>query len=297
MRFLSLSVIHARMAARQRAIWVASLLLALLSMGVAVNTGLPFETGDVADLVFLAQMLAMLPPVAYAAAFTDLAAEPERLGISEVEASAPVRPMELTVARVVGALAVMTSPSAALLLFCAAGQMLHGNVWGSVAGDSPVRRGGASRCLCCCGAVGAGGLVAAEDRRAHRLRRRMAGYAVRMFVQGCSGFRRRRAVPYRERSARAGVLRIPAVPRLSGAGSRRCAFRSAGPARVQVRRCGGASGPRPRPSPAGARTAVTDEPPLRIERTPMFISLDRLARTSTRSPAPSTTLRSTCLRA
>ena len=101
MRFLSLSVIHARMAARQRAIWVASLLLALLSMGVAVNTGLPFETGDVADLVFLAQMLAMLPPVAYAAAFTDLAAEPERLGISEVEASAPVRPMELTVARVV----------------------------------------------------------------------------------------------------------------------------------------------------------------------------------------------------
>ena len=129
MRFLSLSVIHARMAARQRAIWVASLLLALLSMGVAVNTGLPFETGDVADLVFLAQMLAMLPPVAYAAAFTDLAAEPERLGISEVEASAPVRPMELTVARVVGALAVMTSPSAALLLFCAAGQMLHGNVW------------------------------------------------------------------------------------------------------------------------------------------------------------------------
>ena len=96
-------------AARQRAIWVASLLLALLSMGVAVNTGLPFETGDVADLVFLAQMLAMLPPVAYAAAFTDLAAEPERLGISEVEASAPVRPMELTVARVAGALAVMTS--------------------------------------------------------------------------------------------------------------------------------------------------------------------------------------------
>lgn len=37
--------------------------------------------------------------------------------------------MELTVARVAGALAVMTSPSAALLLFCAAGQMLHGNVW------------------------------------------------------------------------------------------------------------------------------------------------------------------------
>ena len=35
MRFLSLSVIHARMAARQRAIWVASLLLALLSFLLA----------------------------------------------------------------------------------------------------------------------------------------------------------------------------------------------------------------------------------------------------------------------
>ena len=229
MRFLSLAVIHARMAARQRAIWVASLLLALLSMGVAVNTGLPFETGDVADLVFLAQMLAMLPPVAYAAAFTDLAAEPERLGISEVEASAPVRPMELTVARVAGALAVMTSPSAALLLFCAAGQMLHGNVWAPL--QAIVLFAGV--------VLPAAFVAAALSALAGSLLPRIVA---RIFVQGRSGFRRRRAVPYRERPARAGVLRIPAAPRLSGAGSRRCAFRSAGPARVLVRRCGGASG-------------------------------------------------------
>lgn len=127
MRFLSLARIHARMAARQRAVWIVSLLLALLSLGTTLNEGLAYETGDVADLVFLAQVLAMLPPVAYAAAFTDLAAEPERLGISEVEASASVRAAELTAARVAGALCVMTLPSAALLLFCAGGQMLHGN--------------------------------------------------------------------------------------------------------------------------------------------------------------------------
>ena len=129
MRFLSLARTHARMAARQRAVWIVSLLLALLSLGTTLNEGLAYETGDVADLVFLAQVLAMLPPVAYAAAFTDLAAEPERLGVSEVEASVPVRPVVLSAARVAGALSVMTLPSAAVLLVCAGGQMLHGNAW------------------------------------------------------------------------------------------------------------------------------------------------------------------------
>lgn len=129
MRFLSLARAHARMAARQRALWVVSLALALLSLGVTVNEGLPFETGDAADLVFLAQVLALLPPAVYAAAFTDLAAEPERLGVSEVEASAPVRPVVLSAARVAGALSVMALPSAAVLLVCAGGQMLHGNAW------------------------------------------------------------------------------------------------------------------------------------------------------------------------
>lgn len=129
MRFLSLARAHFRMAARQRALWVVSLALALLSLGVTVNDGLPFETGDVADLVFLAQVLAMLPPAVYAAAFTDLAAEPERLGVSEVEASAPARPVALSAARVAGSLSVMALPSAAVLLVCAGGQMLHGNAW------------------------------------------------------------------------------------------------------------------------------------------------------------------------
>lgn len=129
MRFLSLSVIHARMAARQRAIWVASLLLALLSITITVNPGLSFETDNAAALALTAQMLALLPPIAYAAAFTDLSAESERLGISEIESSAPVHPVALAAARVLGALFVMTLPSAGVLLFCAGGQMLHGNAW------------------------------------------------------------------------------------------------------------------------------------------------------------------------
>lgn len=130
MRFLRLARVHFRMAARQRALWLVSLALALLSMSTAVNTGLAFESGEAEDLVFLAQVLAMLPPVACAAAFTELASEPERLGVSEVEASAPVHPAALSAARVAGALSVMVLPSAAVLVFCGGGQAAHGNVWG-----------------------------------------------------------------------------------------------------------------------------------------------------------------------
>ena len=129
MRFLALARTHFRLAARQRALWIVSLGLALLSVTITVNPGLSFETDNPAALALTAQMLALMPPVAYAAAFTDLASESERLGISEIEASAPVPPFELVAAHVAGALAAMALPSVGVLLFCAGGQMLHGNVW------------------------------------------------------------------------------------------------------------------------------------------------------------------------
>lgn len=129
MRFLSLAGAHFRMACRQRALWAVSLGLALLSVTITVSPGLSFETGDPAALALTAQMLALMPPIAYAAALTDLAAESERLGVAEVEASAPVHAVALAAGRVAGSLAAMVLPSAAVLLFCAGGQMLHGNAW------------------------------------------------------------------------------------------------------------------------------------------------------------------------
>ena len=129
MRSLSLAGTHFRLAARQRALWIVSFALALLSITITVNPGLSFETDNPTALALTAQMLALLPPIAYAAAFTDLAAEAERLGISEIEASAPVLSFELVAARVAGSLAAMALPSAGVLLFCAGGQMLHGNAW------------------------------------------------------------------------------------------------------------------------------------------------------------------------
>lgn len=132
MRFLELARTHFLIAARHRALWAVSAVLALLSLSITVNTGLAFESGNVVDLAFTAQMLAIITPIAYAAAFTDLASEPARLGIDEVEASASVPSAQLEVARVTGALSVMVLPSAAVLLFCGCGQMLHGNPWGIV---------------------------------------------------------------------------------------------------------------------------------------------------------------------
>ena len=121
---------HARIAARQHALWAASAALCLLSLAVMVNGGMPFESGDVFDLAFFAQVLAMLPPIAYAAACTDLASSPARLGIGEVEEAAPVASVVLAMARVAGTLAVILLPSLALLLFCGFGQIVHGNLLG-----------------------------------------------------------------------------------------------------------------------------------------------------------------------
>lgn len=129
MSFLGLALTHARIAGRQRALWVVSILLTVLAATLNVNTGLAFETDDVADLAFLAQLLALLPPIAYAAAFTDLVSAPARLGIAEVEASSPTSPAMLAVARVIGSLLVVALPSALVLLFCGFAQTAHGNQW------------------------------------------------------------------------------------------------------------------------------------------------------------------------
>ena len=75
-------------------------------------------------------MLAFLPPLACAAACTDLASAPSRLGVGEIEDAAPVAAATLTAARVAGAFAVFALPSFALLLFCGFGQLAHGNPGG-----------------------------------------------------------------------------------------------------------------------------------------------------------------------
>lgn len=130
MRLLRMALTHARIAARQRSLWIASALLALLSLSVMVQEDMPFATSDVFLLAFFAQMLALLPPLAYAASCTDLAAAPSRLGIGEVESATPVSATQLTAARVLGTYVVVSLPSLVLLMLCGCGQLVHGNPWG-----------------------------------------------------------------------------------------------------------------------------------------------------------------------
>ena len=204
--------------------------------------------------------------------------------------------MELTVARVAGALAVMTSPSAALLLFCAAGQMLHGNVW------APLQAIVLFAGVVLPAAFVAAALSALAGSLLPRIVARIVSVAAWLGTLFACSFK---GVPASGGGVQFHIASDPLAQAFFGSQPLLDYQGRLPPLRLSKRwPCSCSSSPlrrrfwpRPRPSPAGARTAVTDEPPLRIERTPMFISLDRWARTSTRSPAPSTTLRSTCLRA
>lgn len=130
MRFLRLALTHARIAARQRAPWVASTLLAFLSLSIMVQEEMPFAASDAFLLAFFAQMLVLLLPIAYAAVCSDVALAPARLGIGEIERAAPISAAQLTAARVAGTFAVVSLPSLVLLVFCGFGQLAHGNPWG-----------------------------------------------------------------------------------------------------------------------------------------------------------------------
>ena len=120
MSFLRLARVHARMARRQSALWAVSILLTLIAVGIALIAmpDLAKPTGSQVDLAFLGQTLGLVPAIAYAAAFTDLASAPARLGIMEIEDSTPVSPVKLLAARVTEMLWVMIWPSAAALAVC-----------------------------------------------------------------------------------------------------------------------------------------------------------------------------------
>lgn len=120
MSFLRLARVHARMARRQSALWAVSILLTLIAVGIALIAmpDLAKPTGSQVELAFLGQTLGLVPAIAYAAAFTDLASAPARLGIMEIEDSTPVSPVKLLAARVTGMLWVMIWPSAAALAVC-----------------------------------------------------------------------------------------------------------------------------------------------------------------------------------
>lgn len=127
MNLFGIARTHARIAGRQKALWIIGVPLAgfagLLSF---ISPGGP-DGGGAPHLAFTAQLIVIFTGVAYAAAFVDFFTTPARLGIHELEAAAPVRSIVLRVARVLGVFAVMVAPSALLLLIVGLVQTVDGH--------------------------------------------------------------------------------------------------------------------------------------------------------------------------
>lgn len=116
---------HARIARRQKALWIAVVPLTTFAILLAFTSPAAPRTGGPADLAFTGQMIALFTGVAYAAAFSDFFAARDRAGMHEVEASTPTRPLALRGARVLGTFAMIVVPSLVALLAWAVWQSIN----------------------------------------------------------------------------------------------------------------------------------------------------------------------------
>lgn len=129
MSLIGLARTHAKVAGRQKALWFTTIPLTAFATLLAVISPAAPGTGGVEDLAFTGQMIVIFTGIAYAAGFTDFFTAPARLGIHELEASAPVAPLTLRAARLLGAFAVVVAPSLLVLLLRGIQQTADGNFW------------------------------------------------------------------------------------------------------------------------------------------------------------------------
>ena len=122
----ALALAFVRTTCRRKTAWVPAVLLVVLSV-VLASSSFSFMPGVdyVHSLALLSCFLGMLPPLAYAAAFTDLAIAGERLGVAEVERSTSASATALACARVAGPL-VMTLVPALIALLAFGGSVYAG---------------------------------------------------------------------------------------------------------------------------------------------------------------------------
>lgn len=120
---------HAKVAGRQRALWFTVIPLTGFATLLALTAPEAPATGGTRELAFTGNLIAIFTGIAYAAAFADFFTAPVRLGMPELEAAAPVRPIVLRGARVLGAFTIVIAPSLAVLLAVALVQTLGGSTW------------------------------------------------------------------------------------------------------------------------------------------------------------------------
>jgi ABC-2 type transport system permease protein len=129
MTLLALAGAHSKIARRQKALWFTSIpLTAFATLLAVISPGRP-GTGGTQDLAFSAQMIVMFAGVAYAAAFADFFTATSRLGMHELEASAPTAPLALRAARVLGTFGVVVVPALTVLLLMGIAQTINGHPW------------------------------------------------------------------------------------------------------------------------------------------------------------------------
>lgn len=124
---------HSRVTRRQKALWFTAIPLTAFATLLAVTSPARAGTGDIKDLAFYGQTIAIFTGIAYAAAFADFFIAPNKLGMDELEASSPIPRSLVRAARVLGAFSVVITPSIVVLLAVGILQSIDGHPWSVLA--------------------------------------------------------------------------------------------------------------------------------------------------------------------
>lgn len=127
MRILSLVRITLLMFYRRKALWIASIPLALFALFLAYASPMSPGLNTMQGLVFTGQVLAIFTSLAYAASFSNLMTAGRRTGMDELESTSPLPMAVIRSAHVLGAWVICISSSLLFLVLIAIHQAFHGN--------------------------------------------------------------------------------------------------------------------------------------------------------------------------
>ena len=127
MRILSLVRITLLMFYRRKALWIASIPLALFALFLAYASPMSPGLNTIQGLVFTGQVLAIFTSLAYAASFSNLMTAGRRTGMDELESTSPLPMAAIRAAHVMGAWVICISSSLLFLVLIAVYQTFRGN--------------------------------------------------------------------------------------------------------------------------------------------------------------------------
>lgn len=127
MRILSLVRITLLMFYRRKALWIASIPLALFALFLAYASPMSPGLNTIQGLVFTGQVLAIFTSLAYAASFSNLMTAGRRTGMDELESTSPLPMAAIRSAHVLGAWVICISSSLLFLVLIAVYQTFRGN--------------------------------------------------------------------------------------------------------------------------------------------------------------------------